>query len=342
MASLRRNPLLGTTIIVSPERMKRVWSGATETIEEPTLLAYDTRCPLCPSNTRLSGLRNPPYKGAWSFENDTSALSAPTYPRGIDPRTGHPLFAESRAEGICEVLCYHPDHSKNMLRMSVEEIRSVVSLWADRTNEMKRQGLTYVAIFTTYGEMLGNSMPHPHGQLWASSHIPPTPKTMLDNQWAYFEQHEQVLLLEYAKQEIGRGERVVMENKNFLAVVPYWAEWPYEIMILPKRHVTHVASFSDVERYDLARMLSDCIRTYAALFALPKLGAPHYLALYQAPIAGDSYPSSQLFVTLSTPLLTATRKKHPAGYEQYFGRQSDVTPEASALTLRTTAQEVLK
>lgn len=342
MASRRFNPLTGNAILVSPNRMARPWQGAVSPITEEERAAYDPHCPLCPGNTRISGEKNPCYQGGYIFTNDTPALLLPQTKADTPIPVAHPLLCETEASGACEVLCYHPAHNRPLTRMTAKEVGSVIHMWQTRTIvHAKNEDIRYVAIFETQGAALGNSIPHPHGQLWASSHIPSLPLTMLGNQRAYHHAYRRRLLDDYLVEELKQDKRIVLQNEHFVALVPFWAEWPYEMMIMPRAHLTRIDDLDGTQVDALAQMLLRALAIYARIFSRPTYGSAYFLALYQAPVRGDRYPESQLFLMLAPPYLTANRLKYPAGYERYFSTQRDLTPEEAVIRLKQTLKETL-
>ncbi len=244
----RFNALTGDWILVSPHRTKRPWQGQVERPPQETRPAYDPTCYLCPGNERAGGKRNPDYTSTFVFTNDFAALlpDSPAAPAG-----GSPLMRAESEQGTCRVICFSPRHDLTLPEMPVEDIRHVVDVWAEQIVELGKQ-YRWVQVFENKGAVMGCSNPHPHGQVWAGSALPNEPAKEDRQQRAYFEQHGSPLLLDYAALEAAQGERVVVENEHWLAVVPYWALWPFEILLLPRRHVLRLPDLTEVERDALA------------------------------------------------------------------------------------------
>ena len=249
----RLNPLTGEWVIVSPHRTKRPWQGQVESASRETIPSYDPTCYLCPRNKRAGDAVNPDYKGVFVFDNDFAALQ-PDVPEGrLD--TGGLLVAE-RERGICRVVCFTPDHSLTLARMEVGDIKVVVDEWARQYLDLGgREFIHHVQIFENRGEMMGASNPHPHCQIWASESVPNEPTKELRGQNEYHAKNGSCLLCDYLKLELETGERIVCENASFAAIVPFWAVYPFEVMILGRQHRTSIDQLSEAERSDLAEIL---------------------------------------------------------------------------------------
>ncbi len=326
----RRNPLTGEWVLVSPHRTKRPWKGEVEELPTDRLPAYDPGCYLCPGNARAGDARNPAYEGTFVFVNDFSAL-LPEAPSGRYER-GELLLAESE-RGLCKVICFSPRHDLTLARMSVEEIAPVIDTWIDQYVEIG--GLDYVAyvqIFENRGAMMGNSNPHPHCQIWASEHVPLAAASETERQHEYRADRGGCLLCDYLRIELESAERVVFENESFAVLVPFWAVWPYEVMLLPKGHHASIDTLSREER----RGLADAIRRLGCRYDnLFRTSFPYSMGAHQRPTDGGDYPGWHLHFHYYPPLLrSATVRKFMVGYEMLGTPQRDITPEGAAATLR--------
>jgi UDPglucose--hexose-1-phosphate uridylyltransferase len=279
----RYNLLTGEWILVSPHRTERPWRGQVEKPPEEVLPAYDPTCYLCPGNRRAGGVRNPEYKSTFVFTNDFSALLPETPKATVNP---HPLFRAEGEPGTCRVVCFSPRHDLTLPEMPVEEIRSVIDVWAAQTAELG-QRYRWVQVFENKGEIMGCSNPHPHGQIWAGSTLPNEPAKEERQQRAYLETHDVTLLVEYADLEAAEQERVVVENRHWLAVVPFWAIWPFETLLLPRRHVLRLPDLSDVERDALAQILKRLLTKYDNLF---EVSFPYSMGWHGAPTDPSASP----------------------------------------------------
>lgn len=324
----RYNPLMGNYMLVSPHRMKRPWQGKTEAVPSTNLPHYDPKCYLCPRNTRKSGDTNPDYESTFVFTNDFAAL-LPDVPDAPAPE--HPLLRSESVSGTSRVICFSPRHDLTLARMAVSGIRTVVDLWATQTAEL---GETYqwVQVFENRGEMMGSSNPHPHGQIWAENVLPNLPLREDHNQAAYYAEHGSPLLLDYALLESERGERTIVENADWIAVVPYWAMWPFEVMVLPKFHVLRMPDLSDAQRDSLADVLKGVLVKYDNLF---EVSFPYSMGWHGAPFGDDDNAHWQLHAHYYPPLLrSATVRKFMVGYEMLGESQRDLTAEQAAQRLR--------
>ena len=261
----RFNPLAGEWVLVSPHRTKRPWQGQVETPPQDKRPAYDPKCYLCPGNERAGGVKNPDYTSTFVFTNDFAALLPETPSAGVSPQL---LFQTKAVAGTCRVICFSPLHNLTIPEMAVQDIRHVVDLWADQINEL---GIEYdwVQIFENRGAMMGSSNPHPHGQIWAENTLPNEPEKEDKSQASYFQQRDRPMLLEYAEIEESNKTRMVTSNKHWLAVVPYWAVWPFETLLLPKHHVLRLTDLAPDERNALADILKRLLTRYDNLFNIP-------------------------------------------------------------------------
>lgn len=327
----RLNILTGDWVLVSPHRMKRPWQGKEEAVPADQRPVYDPACYLCPGNTRADGSVNPGYSGPYSFVNDFAAL-LPDTPAGSFEEEG--LLKAQSQSGICKVICFSPDHSLTMAEMDVPAIEAVISLWQREFIEIAAQpGIRYIQIFENRGEIMGCSNPHPHGQIWASSSVPLEIAKETGQQQIYFDKHRVSLLTRYLELELRKKERIVLENDSFVALVPFWAVWPYETLVISKRHVQTVAQFSDPEKKDLAVLLQQLTVRYDNLF---NISFPYSAGMHQSPVNDGEHPGWHWHMHFYPPLLrSATVKKFMVGYEMLANPQRDITPEMAAEKLRS-------
>jgi UDPglucose--hexose-1-phosphate uridylyltransferase len=355
----RYNALTGDWVLVSPHRTKRPWQGQVERPPQETRPAYDPTCYLCPRNERAGGKRNPDYASTFVFTNDFSAL-LPDTPAA--PAAGNALLQAESEQGECRVICFSPRHDLTLPEMPVEDIRRVVDVWAEQTAELG-QRYRWVQVFENKGAIMGCSNPHPHGQIWAGSALPHEPAKEDRQQRAYLEQHGRPLLLDYAELELARSgdrpERLVVQNDHWLAVVPYWALWPFEILLLPRHHVLRLPDLGDAERDALADVLKRLLTRYDNLF---ETSFPYSMGWHGAPtgpkvreqgaegrgqrlldelqdssmgVTESSFDHWQLHAHFYPPLLrSATVKKFMVGYEMLGEPQRDLTAEQAAGRLR--------
>lgn len=325
----RCNPLTGEWVLVSPHRTQRPWRGKIEVSATPRLPAYDPDCYLCPGNERANGVSNPLYTGVYVFDNDFSALlpeSAPVAP-------GAQFFSQQEAvQGACRVLCFSPRHDLTLALMSVEEIGQVVDLWVGQVQELGGR-FRWIQIFENRGEIMGCSNPHPHGQLWAGSALPNEPSKEDRRQLLYRDGHGSILLLDYLEFERAERVRVVVENDHWTALVPFWAFWPFETMLLPRRHCQRLTDLGPAERLALAEILKRLLTRYDNNF---NISFPYTMGWHAAPGGPGDFSHWQLHAHFYPPLLrSATVKKFMVGYEMLAEPQRDITPEAAAERLRS-------
>ncbi len=326
----RRNPLTGDWVLVSPHRTRRPWQGQVEKLPDEERPAYDPGCYLCPGNMRAGQRSNPAYTGTFVFDNDFAAL-LPDGPR--DEVQDGELFQAQAETGICRVICFSPRHDLTLPEMAVADIRRVVDVWAEQVVELgSREDIRYVQVFENKGAMMGCSNPHPHGQIWANYRIPQEPAREDQGQQSYFRAHGRPLLLDYLEAELERRERLVVENEHWVALVPYWAVWPFEILLLPRRHVTTLPQLADAERDGLADILKRLLTRYDNLF---ETSFPYSMGWHGEPTDGLSRPYWQLHAHFYPPLLrSATVRKFMVGYEMLGNPQRDITAEQAADRLR--------
>jgi UDPglucose--hexose-1-phosphate uridylyltransferase len=332
----RFNPLKREWVLVSPHRTQRPWQGQVEKVVQPAALQYDPDCYLCPGNMRAGGARTDKYTSTYVFENDYAALK-PDVPRFRDDEGDGGLLIAEGESGVCRVICFSPRHDLTLAKMEVADIRKVVDLWDEQTQELGgRADISFVQVFENRGAMMGASNPHPHGQIWASRSIPNEAMLEQAAQAAYLAEHGSCLLCAYRELEVKLGERVVAANASFVAVVPFWAVWPFEVMLLPVRHVAELAAMTDAERDDLAAMLKSLTSTYDKVFDAP---FPYSMGLHPQPYDSVEHPEWHFHLHFYPPLLrSATVRKFMVGFELLGSPQRDITPESAAETLRQAAR----
>jgi len=324
----RLNVLNGEWVSVSPHRTQRPWQGRTEPTANIRLPEYDPQCYLCPGNVRAGGERNPHYRSTYVFDNDFAAF-LPEVPAAEASK--HPLLHAQTHAGTCRVLCFSPRHDLTLAQMSAAQIRPVVDLWAEQTAELGRRW-RWVQIFENKGEIMGCSNPHPHGQVWAGDFLPNEPAKELVQQRAWLKEKGTPLLLDYAALELAEGERLVIQTEHWLVVVPWWAVWPFETLLLPRRHVLRLPDLSAAERDDLAMLLQRLLLRYDDLF---QTSFPYSMGWHGAPTDDGDYRCWQLHAHIYPPLLrSASVKKFMVGYEMLAEPQRDLTPEHAAQRLR--------
>lgn len=330
----RQNLLTGEWVLVSPHRTKRPWLGQIERTPPDDRPTYDPGCYLCPGNERAGGVRNPEYTSTFVFENDFAAL-LPSGPRG--DVSSSPFFRQQGETGICRVICFHPRHDLTLPQMEPAEIRRVVDVWAEQIIELgSRPDIGYVQLFENKGAAMGASNPHPHGQLWASAGLPQEPAKEDATQRAYHAEHGSRLLLDYLQAELEAGERIVVENEHWVALCPFWAVWPFETMLLPRRAVSALPALDDDERDALASILKRLLIRYDNLF---ETSFPYSMGWHGQPTDGADYPHWQLHAHFYPPLLrSATVRKFMVGYELLANPQRDITAEQAAARLRSLSE----
>ncbi len=327
----RLNILTGEWILVSPHRMKRPWQGKVEDVPKDTRPPYDPTCYLCAGNKRMDGSVNPEYTDSFVFTNDFSSLLADA-PAG-EVNENDVLVAKGES-GICRVICFSPRHDLTLPQLDIETIEKVIELWQKEYKDLSANPLIkYVQIFENKGELMGCSNPHPHGQIWASSSVPLEVVKETKQQKLHFKKHQQSLLSAYLDIELKKQERIVVENDDFVALVPFWATWPYETMIISKRQVQHVTEFNTTEITSLATILKQLTAKYDNLF---NISFPYSAGMHQAPVDGQQYPEWHWHMHFYPPLLrSASVKKFMVGYEMLANPQRDITPEYAAEKLKS-------
>ena len=326
----RYNPLTGDWVLVSPHRTKRPWQGHQEKAQVEEKPSYDPHCYLCPGNSRAGGITNPDYRDTFVFVNDFSALleDAPT-----DRMDEDNLFIAHSERGVCKVICFSPRHDLTLPLMEVEDIRRVVDVWEEEYRRLgEKEFINYVQIFENRGATMGCSNPHPHGQIWSNETIPQIPQQETNMQRHYLETHQSCLLCDYVKKETERGERIVVENDSFVALVPFWAVWPFETMILPRRHAASLSDLTQPERNDLASLMKRLGIRYDNLF---QTHFPYSMGLHQRPTDAQEHSEWHFHIHYYPPLLrSATVKKFMVGYELLATVQRDISAESAAARLR--------
>ncbi|UZJ44535.1 UDP-glucose--hexose-1-phosphate uridylyltransferase [Marinimicrobium sp. C6131] len=325
----RKNLLTGDWVLVSPHRNDRPWKGATESTLTTETSAYQPDCALCAGNARANGEHNPRYLETFVFTNDFSALLGPAVTRVFEGEDA--LWVSEEVSGECRVVIFSPDHSQSLPRMAEAEIVKVVDTWV---SEFKRLKTTFrwVQVFENKGDVMGCSQPHPHGQIWAHDFVPSLVMREDDCQMNYHQCHHSPLLLDYAMRESRSGERTVVENDDWIAVVPYWAAWPFETLLLPKHRIARLDDMSESLQHTLAGALKELTVRYDNLF---QCSFPYSMGWHGAPNQLIDTAHWQLHAHFFPPLLrSSTIKKHMVGYEMLAEAQRDLTPEAAASALR--------
>jgi len=327
----RFNPLTGEWVLVSPHRANRPWHGQVETTPPENLPPYDANCYLCPRNERAGGIRNPDYSSTFVFDNDYSSLLPAENPAyAVD----NPLLVSVYERGICRVVCFSPRHDLTLPELDQSAVENIIRTWMNQTVELgAKDFVQYVQIFENKGAMMGCSNPHPHSQVWGTQYISNEPAKELENQKAYFNQHGRALLANYLVQELRHTERILFSNDHFIALIPYWAAWPYETMIIARRNVAWLSELTSEEISALAQTLQRITTRYDNLF---ETSFPYAMGFHQAPFDGRPHPEWILHAHFYPPLLrSATVRKFMAGYEMLVMPQRDITPEFAAESLRS-------
>lgn len=332
----RFNPLTREWILVSPHRAKRPWQGQVEKNPPENLPSYDPGCYLCPGNARAGGINNPPYTSTFAFDNDFAALLPQPAEHPMDDDTHAPPSVLFRAEpetGACRVICFSPRHDQTLPQLSLDQAEAVITAWCDESAALfNRPNIAYVQVFENKGAVMGCSNPHPHSQVWAQSQIPNEPAKELASQHEYYTAHGRPLLLDYLEEERRRGERIVTANQHFTALVPFWAVWPFETLIIAHRPAPSLPNLSQPERRALADIYQKVAIRYDNLF---EISFPYSMGFHQAPNDHHNHPEWVLHAHFYPPLLrSATVRKFMVGYEMLGMPQRDITPEAAAARLR--------
>ena len=333
----RYNPLRRAWLLVSPHRTQRPWQGEVARTETASAVHYDPQCYLCPGNTRAGGQVNPEYQDVFIFDNDYAALLPNASEPTASGATPDSLLRAEPEQGICRVLCFHPDHDLTLARMAHPDIVKVVDAWASQSEELgAREEINYVQIFENRGAMMGASNPHPHCQIWATSHVPDEPQAESISQSEYLSAHQTCMLCDYLRTEVSLQERVVCENEQFAALVPFWAVWPFETMILSRKHVGSLTDMNANQRAGLADILKRVTTRYDNLF---QTSFPYTMGLHPSPSDGLPHPEWHFHAHFYPPLLrSATVRKYMVGFELLGMPQRDITPEVAAERLRSLSE----
>jgi UDPglucose--hexose-1-phosphate uridylyltransferase len=325
----RLNILTGEWVLVSPHRAKRPWQGQNEELSKEVRPSYDESCYLCARNTRINGEINPDYKGAFVFTNDFAALQkdSPTF------SVNDGLLNAQSETGICKVICFSPDHSKSLAEMSIEAIEKVVETWKREYQILgSEKSINYVQIFENKGAVMGCSNPHPHGQIWSQSSLPNEVYKKDIHQLAYFKKNDRTILEDYVQQELALNERVIFENESFVVLVPFWAVWPFEAMILPKKAQKNISYLTKEEGKQFAQAISVLTKSYDKLF---DCSFPYSSGIHQAPTNNGDNNHWHWHMSFYPPLLrSAAVKKFMVGYEMFGSPQRDITAEIATHKLR--------
>lgn len=326
----RFNPLTNEWVLVSPQRTQRPWRGQEEQPPQEKLPRYDPNCYLCPSNARAGGVKNPQYENTFVFDNDFAALVPEFTDFSRDPS---PLLRAEPTPGRCRVVCFHPRHDLTLPLMTLPEIETVIQTWrAESVALGARDEMNYVQVFENKGAAMGASNPHPHSQIWASQHIPNEPAKEFFAQEKYLLENDSCLLCDYLRVEQARGERVVLAGEHFTAIVPYWAIWPFEVLLLSNRHLGAFSELTAPEITALADILKKLTTRYDNLF---QVSFPYSMGFHQTPSDGNAYRAHHFHAHFYPPLLrSATVRKFMVGYELLGMPQRDLTPESAAERLR--------
>jgi len=325
----RYNILTGEWVLVSPHRTKRPWLGHEEENRPVTRPSYDPACYLCHGNIRANGEKNPDYTNTFVFENDFAALKSTGEPYVLH----NGLLKAETETGICKVVCFSPDHSKSLADLPLHSIEQVISVWQQEYKNLgARPDINYVQIFENKGAVMGASNPHPHGQIWAQHSLPNEVIKKDKTQKDYFSVSGKSLLQDYIHQELTQKERIIFENDDFVCLVPFWAVWPFETMIVPKQHQNHIGQMSVSQKYQFAQALKRLAAAYDNIF---NVSFPYSSGIHQAPTNGADNTHWHWHMSFYPPLLrSATVKKFMVGYEMFAMPQRDITAETAAVQIR--------
>ncbi|QYK11484.1 UDP-glucose--hexose-1-phosphate uridylyltransferase [Shewanella rhizosphaerae] len=323
----RFNPLTGEWVLLSPHRSKRPWQGQTEALDMTTAPSYDSECFLCPGNKRINGEQNPKYDTTFVFQNDFAALNSD----GPKAQGEDPLFRFETVEGESRVLCFSPDHSLTLAQLSPEAMQAVIAAWQSQSELLGKKYL-WVQVFENKGAAMGCSNPHPHGQIWAHNHLPTLVATKQQRLGDYYQQHHGNLLGDYVERELQQEVRIVVSNDDWVALVPYWASWPFETLILPRFDIRRMTELTAETRESLGEIIGALTVRYDNLF---QCAFPYSMGWHGAPFDGQDHPEWCLHAHFYPPLLrSASVKKFMVGYELLAEIQRDITPEQAAARLR--------
>lgn len=334
----RWNPLMQEWVLVSPHRSERPWQGQVEKKNTERRLQYDPECYLCPGNSRAGGHRNPRYSSTFVFENDYAALKPDSSGGEVNKSD---LIVAKGERGICRVICFSPRHDLTISNMELDEVTRVVQVWSEQYKQLgSLDWINYVQIFENRGEMMGASNPHPHCQVWANETVPNYPRTEQLSLFHYTKEHSKCMLCEYLKLEQEARSRIVCHNDSFTVVVPFWAVWPFEVLVLANSHVTGLDQLPAEGQRGLADILKRITSRYDNVF---DVSFPYSMGFHQRPTDGEEHPEWHLHAHFYPPLLrSATIRKFMVGYEMLAGPQRDITPESAAERLRSAPEQPLK
>ena len=327
----RFNPLTRDWVLVSPHRARRPWLGQVEKTPSESLPQYDPECYLCPGNERAGGVKNPLYTGTFVFDNDFAALLPDAEETNVPP--SHPLLAATPECGVCRVVCFSPRHDLTLPELDTLAIENVLAAWARESSDLgAKDFIRYAQVFENKGALMGCSNPHPHSQIWAQSQLPNEIDKELASQSAYLEEHRRPLLADYLVEEHRRDERIIFKNAHFTALVPFWAVWPFEVLLVADRPVAYLTELTAAEASALAEALKQVTTRYDNLF---EISFPYSMGFHQAPSDGQAHPEWVLHAHFYPPLLrSATVRKFMVGYEMLAMPQRDITPESAAERLQ--------
>lgn len=322
----RFNPLTGEWVLVSPHRARRPWQGQVEKTAAENLPQYDPTCYLCPRNERAGGVVNPDFPGTFVFDNDFAALLPDVSTDSHE--SGHPLLVSAPERGICRVVCFSPRHDLTLPELDIPAIENVLATWTRESTDLAgRDFIRYVQVFENKGAVMGCSNPHPHSQLWSQSRIPNEVAKELATQTAYFNEHGRPLLVDYVREEHKRKERLLAANDHFTALVPFWAVWPFEVMVVGHRPAAALSDLTPIEVTALAEIFKEVTTRYDNLF---EISFPYSMGFHQAPADDQPHPEWVLHAHFYPPLLrSATVRKFMVGYEMLAMPQRDITPETA-------------
>lgn len=329
----RYNALTGEWVLVSPHRARRPWQGQVEKTPPENIPVYDPTCYLCPGNARVGGIKNPEYTGTYAFNNDFPALLRPDQMPAEQAGSQDRLFQALPETGICRVGCFSPRHDLTLPELPLSQVQEVVRMWQHQTAELGAlEDIAYVQVFENKGAQMGASNPHPHNQIWATSRLPVEPEKELRAQNNYQAEQDTCLLCDYLRLETRNAERLVASNPQFTALVPFWAVWPFEVLVIANRHCGSLLDFDDSEVAGLADILHQVTVRYDNLF---EVSFPYSMGFHQAPCKAGPYPAWHLHAHYYPPLLrSATVRKFMVGFEMLGMPQRDLTPETAAGRLR--------
>ncbi len=335
----RLNPLTGEWVLVSPQRATRPWQGQIEKAPLTSLPAYDPTCYLCPGNERAGHIRNPQYQGSFVFDNDFAALRPEA--NAAAEASNHGLFTALPERGLCRVVCFSPRHDLTLPELELADIEAVLAEWSAQSAGLgSLDFIQYVQVFENKGAIMGCSNPHPHSQIWANERMPNEPAKELGQQLKYFNEHGRPLLADYLGEELKRKERLIASNDHFSAVIPFWAVWPFEVLVIAHENKARLPDLNSAEIASLASLFKSVTSRYDNLF---ETSFPYSMGFHQAPYDGQAHPEWTLHAHFYPPLLrSASVRKFMVGYELLAMPQRDITPEVAAERLRSLPETYYK